>query len=116
MTETYGKYQDHVEFFVVYVREAHPTDGWQSYSNVYGKCVVPAARELSRAWKSIPDCSLDLHLHLPVLVKETNNHIYEAYGPALERLYLIGEDRKIAYHGRAGPHFFDLYELEFAIQ
>ena len=60
-------------------------------------------------------CSLDLQLTLPVLIEEMDNVVDEAYGAAPERLYLIGADGKVAYHGGAGPHFFDLDEWEQAI-
>lgn len=60
-------------------------------------------------------CSLDLHMPLPILVEEMDNAIDEAYGAAPERLYLIGVDGCVAYHGGAGPHFFDLDAWEHAI-
>ena len=34
MEDLYRRYRDYVAFFVVYVQEAHPTDGWQTDSNV----------------------------------------------------------------------------------
>ena len=34
MEQLYSQYKDRVEFFVVYVQEAHPTDGWQTDSNL----------------------------------------------------------------------------------
>lgn len=34
MEKLYGQFQDQVEFFAIYVQEAHPTDGWQTDSNV----------------------------------------------------------------------------------
>ena len=61
-------------------------------------------------------CSIDLHISIPTLVEEMDNVIDEAYGPAPERLYLIGKDGNVLYHGGAGPHLFDLEELEEAIQ
>ena len=45
-----------------------------------------------------------------------DNAIDEAYGAAPERLYLVGKDGKVVYHGGAGPHFFDIEELDEAIQ
>ena len=61
-------------------------------------------------------CSLDLHITLPVLVEEMDNVIDEAYGAAPESLYLINTDGRVAYHGGAGPHFFDLDEWEQALE
>ena len=34
MEEIYNRFGDQVEFFLVYVREAPPTDGWQVDSNL----------------------------------------------------------------------------------
>ena len=34
MNEIYNQYKEDMEFFFVYVREAHPTDGWQVDANV----------------------------------------------------------------------------------
>jgi len=61
-------------------------------------------------------CSIDLHISIPTLVEEMDNAIDEAYGAAPERLYLIGKDGNVYYHGGAGPHLFDLDELDEAIQ
>ncbi len=61
-------------------------------------------------------CSIGLDISLPTLVEEMDNAIDEAYGAAPERLYLIGRDGRVAYHGGAGPHFFDLDAWERAIE
>ena len=61
-------------------------------------------------------CSIDLNIGLPVLIEEMDNAIDEAYGAAPERLYLIAADGRVAYHGGAGPHFFDLDEWEAAVE
>ena len=45
-----------------------------------------------------------------------DNVIDEAYGAAPERLYLICKEGNVFYHGGAGPHLFDLDELDEAIQ
>ncbi len=34
MNEIYETYKDRVDFYLVYIREAHPTDGWQVQSNL----------------------------------------------------------------------------------
>ena len=37
MERLYDRFQDRIEFFVVYVQEAHPTDGWQVDSNIQNR-------------------------------------------------------------------------------
>ena len=100
---------------MVYVQEAHPTDGWQVESNVAEGVLFQQHQSYTEREAVATTCSLDLHLSIPVLVEEMNNAIDEAYGAAPERLYLIGIDGRVAYHGGAGPHFFDLDEWERAI-
>ena len=46
MEEIYSRYQDRVEFFVIYVQEAHPTDGWQIHGNVAEGCCSGNIRAL----------------------------------------------------------------------
>jgi hypothetical protein len=115
MEDIYRRYRDHVMFVVVYVQEAHPTDGWQTDSNVTEGILFRQHQSYAEREAVATTCSLNLHLSMPVLVEEMDNAIDEAYGAAPERLYLIGVDGRIAYHGGAGPHFFDLDAWEQAI-
>ncbi len=115
MTGIYQQYSDQVEFFVVYVQEAHPTDGWQTDSNVRQGVLYRQHQSYDEREEVALACSIDLNIGLPVLIEEMDNAIDEAYGAAPERLYLIGPDGRVAYHGGAGPHFFDLDEWEAAI-
>lgn len=111
----YRQYRAHVAFFVIYVQEAHPTDGWQVDSNVAEGILFRQHQDYEERQSVAATCSLDLHLSLPVLIEEIDNAIDEAYGAAPERLYLLGADGRVAYHGGAGPHFFDLDAWEQAI-
>ena len=115
MEDLYRRYRDYVAFFVVYVQEAHPTDGWQTDSNVAEGILFRQHQSYEEREAVATTCSLDLRLPLPVLVEEMDNAIDEAYGAAPERLYLIGVDGRVAYQGGAGPHFFDLAAWEQAI-
>ena len=115
MEAIYHQYRTHVEFFVIYVQEAHPTDGWQTDSNVAEGILFRQHQSYEERESVAATCSLDLRLSLPVLIEEMDNAMDEAYGAAPERLYLIGVDGRVAYRGGAGPHFFDLDEWEHAI-
>jgi hypothetical protein len=115
MEDIYRRYRDHVMFFVVYVQEAYPTDGWQTDSNVTEGILFRQHQSYAEREAVATTCSLNLHLSMPVLVEEMDNAIDEAYGAAPERLYLIGVDGRVAYHGGAGPHFFDLDAWEQAV-
>ena len=116
MTQIFQQYKDQVEFFVVYVQEAHPTDGWQTDSNIQEGVLFRQHQSYDEREEVAQSCSIDLHIGLPILIEEMDNAIDEAYGAAPERLYLVGIDGKVAYHGGAGPHFFDLDGWEQAIK
>ncbi len=116
MTQIYQRFQDRVEFFVVYVQEAHPTDGWQTDSNIADGVLFRQHQSYAEREAVAQSCSLDLHIGLPIIIEEMDNAIDEAYGAAPERLYLVGVDGKVAYQGGAGPHFFNLDEWERAIE
>ena len=116
MEQIYTTYRDQVEFFVVYVQEAHPTDGCQTESNLTDNVLFRQHQSYDEREEVAQTCSIDLHINLPILIEEMDNVIDEAYGAAPERLYLIGADGKVAYQGGAGPHFFDLDEWEHAIE
>lgn len=116
MTRIYDRYKDSVEFFVVYVQEAHPTDGWQTDSNVAEGILFRQHQGYDERESVAQSCSIDLQIGLPIIIEEMDNAVDEAYGAAPERLYLVDVDGKVAYQGGAGPHFFDLDEWEQAIQ
>ena len=116
MERLYDRFQDRIEFFVVYVQEAHPTDGWQVDSNIQNSILYRQHQSFDEREEAAQSCTIGMHLSIPILVEEMDNSIDEAYSAAPERLYLIGKDGKVVYHGGAGPHFVDLDELDEAIQ
>ena len=116
MTAIYRRYRERVEFFVVYVQEAHPTDGWQTDSNIAEGVLFRQHRSYDERESVARSCSIDLHIDLSIIIEEMDNAIDESYGAAPERLYLVDVDGRVAYHGGAGPHFFDLDEWEQAIE
>ena len=116
MERLYSQYQDQVEFFVVYVQEAHPTDGWQVESNISDEVLYRQHQSFDERKEAAQSVTIALHISIPTLGDAMENGICAAYGAAPERLYLIGKDGKVVYHGGAGPHLFDLDELDEALQ
>ncbi len=116
MDEIYNNFKDQVEFFLVYVREAHPSDGWQVDANVEEDIIFRQHQSFEeREEVATAFCSMR-HIEIPTLIEEMDNGVDDAYGAAPTRLYLVGTDGKVAYHGGAGPHFFDVEEWGEAIK
>ena len=116
MEEIYARFRDQVEFFVVYVQEAHPTDGWQTDTNLADGVLFRQHQSYEEREDVAAACSIDTHMTLPVLIEEMNNNIDDAYCAAPERLYIVDAQGKVAYHGGVGPHFFDQDEWEQALE
>ena len=114
--EIYGSYRVQVEFFLVYVQEAHPTDGWQTDSNLRDGVLFAQHKSVGERETVAQSCSLDRGITVPILIEDMDDAVDEAYGAAPERLYLIGADGRVVYKGGAGPFFFDLDQWEQAIQ
>ena len=34
LNEAYEKFGDQIDFYCIYVREAHPSDGWEMFENI----------------------------------------------------------------------------------
>ena len=108
-------YGDKVEFLGVYVREAHPTDGWRMESNDKAgvKFAQPATKKERDAIAA--QCCEKLKMSVRLLVDEIDDRVGHRYSGMPDRLYLIDKAGRIAYKGGRGPFGFKPGELEQAI-
>ena len=110
------KYEDDVEFFVVYIREAHPLDG-RSPLGGDGMPIVEDPLHLGERREVAKVCMAKLDLApMPALVDDLDNAVDAAYDAYPDRLYLVGRDGRIAFRGGPGPFGFLPDELEAAIE
>ncbi len=109
MFETYKK---DVEFFVVYIREAHAIDSRLPME--FGMIEDPVTGLERMAVAS--QCMADLDLPIPAIVDQMDDAVNLAYRAWPDRLYLVGKDGKIAYSGGPGPFMFLPEELNTAIE
>ena len=114
--DLYHQYGDRVAFLVVYIREAHPDDGWMSQGNqepaihVYDPTTEEERAEVAQA------CAIALDIEMTVLVDGIDDTVASAYGALPDRLYLVGGDGRIAFQGEKGPRGFVPEDLEAAIR
>lgn len=112
----YAKYQDQVEFFMVYIKEAHPTDGRQSKSNIRENILIRQPKSLLERTKIAEHMCTELKIDLPPLVDTIDDKTNNAYSAAPDRLYLVGVNGKIIYKSDPGPWGFDARELEREVE
>lgn len=116
LNEIYAAYRDKVHCYCVYVREAHPDDGWRVPENIeqaihYNE---PTTDEERTAVAHV--CQTKLDLQLPMLIDRIDNDAEEKYISMPMRLFLIDRDGVINYTGEQGPFGFKPDEWAAAIQ
>jgi hypothetical protein len=100
-------YKDKVQFFLVYISEAHPnrlkgTD--MSVPKNIGERVILATK-----------CVSELKLSLPVIIDSMDGVAERAYSGRPDRICVVDIDGKVAYYSERGPKGFKPKEAEAVI-
>ena len=97
---------------MIYIREAHPTDGRQVGSNRKSKVLYKQATTLNQRKNTAKACKVGLKINIPIIVDGMNNAANRAYGGWPDRLYIVGTDGRIAWRGGRGPRGFRPADME----
>jgi hypothetical protein len=114
--DMWQRHRESVDFLVVYIREAHPEEGWVVTPNRDEEIRVEDPTTTEERHEVAETCALRLAIRMPVVVDEIDDAIARAYGALPDRLYLVGRGGKIAFQGGPGPFAFDPAALEAAIE
>jgi hypothetical protein len=109
------KYAGAATFVAVYVREAHPTDGWRMASNDRAGVAAAQPRTTAERVALAEACAGHLEASMPVLVDEIDDRVGHAYSGMPDRLYVIDAEGRVAYKGGRGPFGFNPAEMEQAL-
>lgn len=123
--DLYEQYHDRVQFMMIYIREAHPVDGWWLGGGIPG-LLLKATRSKAAFDvydpKTIEDrravageCEMALRYGIRTYVDEMEDNVNKAYAAMPTRLYLIGLDGRVVYAGGLGPFGFKPAALGTAI-
>jgi hypothetical protein len=100
---------------VVYITEAHPSDVWQTQSNIKDKVVFASPKtEEDRAFIA-GACVRKLGIEFPAVLDEFGNSTEKSYTGWPDRIYLVDSQSRIAYKSKPGPFGFKPDELESAL-
>ena len=111
----YRRYKDRATFVMVYVREAHPTDGWSMESNDRVGVSIRQPRSYDERVAVARTCGVRLGLGFPMLVDTIDDAVGSRYSGMPGRLYLIDCQGKVAYKSGRGPFGFKPAELEHSL-
>jgi hypothetical protein len=116
LNSLYRQYRDRAAFFVVYIQEAHPIDGWQLDDNLEDDVLVKSTATQDERTNVAGLCVTKLGIELPALVDEADDRVEREYTGWPDRLYVIGVDGRVAYKSAAGPFGFKPSEVETTLK
>jgi hypothetical protein len=128
LKDLHAKYQDTVEFIVVYVKEAHPTDKWwlgrsrtqtlfHELSGNPARLDIKEPVTLAQRRKVAASCKANLFDGVvPLYVDAMDDRVSQMYTAKPTRIYLIGTDGRVAYNPGIGPFGFNPDHLEAEIK
>ena len=114
--DLFERYHDAVQFLMIYIREAHPVDGWwfgsglfnlmlklnrsKAATDIYDSKTIEERREVAGR------CEKALQYGIQTYVDDMDDTVSKAYAALPTRLYLIGRDGLVEYAGGLGPFGF----------
>lgn len=112
LQQLFDTYHDHAQFYWIYIREAHPSDGMRPARHVE----IAQPRTFEQRTDIATTCSANLKLTIPVLIDDMEDKVSRAYNAWPDRLFILGPDGAVAYRGNRGPRGFDVDDLERALR
>lgn len=113
--DIHNRFGSEAVFLTVYVREAHPTDGWKMESNARVGVAVAQPKTYAERTAVATQCQRLLKPTMPLLVDEINDSTGNAYSGMPARLYVIDRKGNVAYKSGRGPFGFKSGEMEQAL-
>lgn len=98
------------DFLVVYIAEAHATDGWSFANNVDIKNHTNLQERLAAAQVLVKENPL-----CPIVVDEMTDITASKYGALPERLYVL-QSGKVIYKGKRGPWGYNPEEVRRVLE
>ncbi|MEP6538259.1 MAG: tetratricopeptide repeat protein [Bryobacteraceae bacterium] len=111
-----GKYQLKVPFLLVYIREAHTGDTWQSTINQRQGIDWQPAKNGAEMQAHASLCVRKLKMNFPAVVDSVAGGVESKYAAWPSRLYVVGKDGRVLYKTRLSELDFHPAEVESAIR
>jgi hypothetical protein len=126
LRDLYREYHERVQFLLIYIREAHPVDGWWLGGGIAGavlKVAIPKMatdvydpKTLEERRAVAGDCNDALQYGIRTYVDDMDDAVNKAYAAMPTRIYLVGMDGNVVYVGGTGAFDFKPAELKAAIE
>lgn len=123
----FEKYNNDIEFMMIYVREAHPTDKWSlaetkfmtvlgELFNSYVRYDIVEPSTIDERRQVAAACKKQLLEGVPVYVDNMENTIERQFVSWPTRIYFLDEDGRVLYESGIGPFGVSYEKFEAAIE
>lgn len=101
---------------MVYIQEAHSTDGWQLPVNLKDDVLFADPKSAEERSQVAGACVRNLKIEIPALLDTVDNRTERAYTGWPDRLYVIGADGKVKFKTGPGPFGFHPKPMEESLR
>lgn len=108
LNEIHEAYKDRIDFYCVYIQEAHPRDGWQVMANLSDEVIYDQPTSIEERADLAAVCVLRLNMTMPMLLDNMSNQADTLYAGLPERLYLLDERGTVVFRTVVGSPGFDV--------
>jgi len=97
------QYGSEVAFFYIYIREAHPEDGWKMPRNRREGIKIDDPKTMAERVKVAEQACTYFKTDIPALVDTMDDATDRAYAGWPSRIFLVDRDGKVVVRGDPGP-------------
>lgn len=97
------QYGSEVAFFYVYIREAHPEDGWKMPRNQRDGIMIQDPKSMNERTEVARQACAFFKTNIPALVDTMDDSTDRAYAGWPSRIFLVDSAGKVAVRGEPGP-------------
>jgi hypothetical protein len=115
LEEAFARNRNDAAFLAVYVREAHPTDGWRSKGNDDIGITIAQPKSDAERLQVARRCQAHLEISMPMLIDRIDDKVGRMYSGMPDRLYIVNTEGKVIYKSARGPFGFKVGEMEQAL-
>lgn len=114
MEQLYQRYGDRADFYLVYIREAHPER--LDEAEIDHDSIRCAEQTLEQRAEIAAAAARGMGVTMPVLIDDMDESACRSYAAWPSRIAVIDTDGQIAWHSERGPRGFDLDRAERELQ
>jgi hypothetical protein len=116
LNEIYEAYRDRMDFYCVYIQEAHPSDGWQVARNLNDAVLHDQPTTIEERAELAEVCAVQLDMAMPMLLDTMSNEVDTLYAALPERLYVLDGGGVVRFRSVIGSPGFDVDAWHEAVQ